>query len=140
MVGCWRELWTRNQEAWLPGLAVPQPCGFGRVDTPLWASCFSCFICVNQLLGYPHRISARPKKENTREETLEMMMQCKDVKDDGCCTELDPNRQQWWVPALVINGGMKDFTHFLLPHQGSLPGKYLCPGKTEHSLGLLPAP
>lgn len=80
------------------------------------------------------------KKENKSVQALEITTQCKDAKGNCCCTELDPNRQPRWVPALVINGGMKDFIRFFLPYQGSSPGKELCTGKREPSVGLLPTP
>lgn len=81
------------------------------------------------------------KKENKSVQALEMTTQCKDAKGNCCCTELYSNRQLLWVPALVmINGGMKDFIRFFLPYQGSSPGKELCTGKREPSVGLLPTP
>lgn len=134
-----KEPWIRNQEAWLPGLALLLTCGLGQNDTLLWASCFSHVTWVNQLLAYAHRISVRLKITKVNK-LWKWQCNCKDVRDDCCCTELDPNRQQLWVHALVINGSMKDFIHFLLPYQGLSPGKDLGTGKAEPILGLLPTP
>lgn len=54
-------------------------------------------------------------------------MLCKDSGGFCCCAELDPDKQQLWVPCL--GQGMKDFLCSLLPYQDSFPGRDLGSGK-----------
>lgn len=112
-----------------PGSSLTSCVALGKL-TPLSGPpvfLYGLISCLPILAGFLLGL----KKENKSKHALEMTMLCKDSGGFCCSAELDPDKQQLWVPCL--GWGIKDFLCSLLPYQDSFPGRDLGSGK----IGLL---